>query len=88
MERPQTLPPWNSTECKHAIRHLNGTDYPQHNAFDCSNSFDVFDDIQKQRLLETQQPLFRITKLKTFGGAFAWTTNSQLVLNAILDDKL
>ena len=36
MERPRTLDP---TECKHAIRHLNGTNNPQLNAFNYSNSF-------------------------------------------------
>ena len=49
MERPRTSDP---TEYKHAIRHLNGTDNPQRNACDYSNSFTFFDDIQKQRLLE------------------------------------
>ena len=41
MERPRTLDP---TECKHhdAIRHLNGTDNPQLNAFEYSNSFSFF----------------------------------------------
>ena len=34
MERPRTLGP---TECKHAIRLLNGTDSPQPNSFDYSN---------------------------------------------------
>ena len=63
MERPRTLDP---TEWKQAIRHLNGTDKPHFNAFDCSNSFNFFDDIQKQRLLETKQPPFRIAKLNTF----------------------
>ena len=85
---------WNAlvlsdpTECKHAIRHLNGTNNPQLNAFNYSNSFTFFNDIQKQRLLETKQPPFRITKLNTFHyGAFAWISNSQLVLNSTLKEK-
>ena len=85
MERPRTLDP---TECKHAIRHLNGTNNPQLDAFNYSNSFTFFNDIQKQRLLETKQPPFRITKLNTFHyGAFAWISNSQLVLNSTLKEK-
>ena len=68
MERPRTLDP---TECKHAIRHLNGTHNPQLDAFNYSNSFTFFNDIQKQRLLETKQPPFRITKLNIYHyGAF------------------
>ena len=63
MERPRTLDP---TESKHFIRHLNGTDNPRINAFDYSNSFTFFDNIQKQLLLSTKQPLFPITKLSTF----------------------
>ena len=50
MERPRTLDP---KECKHAIRHLDGTDKPQLSAFDYKNSFTFFGDIPKQRLLET-----------------------------------
>ena len=61
------------TECKHAIRHLNGTDNPQLNAF------------QKQRLLETKQ-LFRNTILSNFHySAFAWITLSNLFLNSTLE---
>ena len=83
MERPRTLDP---TECKHDIRHIYGTDNSQLNAFDYSTSFTFFDDIQKQRLLETKQPAFRIPKLNTFNyGAFARITNSQLVLNSTLE---
>ena len=52
MERPRSLDP---TECKYAIRHQKGTDNPQSNAFEYSNSFNSFDDIQKRRLLETKQ---------------------------------
>ena len=63
MERPRSLYP---AECKHAIRHTNGTDNPQLKAFDYTNSFTYLDDIQKQRLCETRQPPFRITKLSTF----------------------
>ena len=55
IERPHTL---KSTECKHAIRHLNATDNPQPNAFEYSNFFIFFDDIQKQRFFETKKPLF------------------------------
>ena len=70
MEPPCTLDP---TECKHDIRHLNGTNNPQLDAFNYPNSFTFFNDIQKQRLLETKQPILRITKLSTFHyGAFAW----------------
>ena len=47
-------------------RQLNRTDNPQLNAFEYSNSFTFFDDIQKQRPLETKQPPFRITKPNTF----------------------
>ena len=82
MERPCTLDP---TECKLAIRYFIENDNPQLNAFNYSNSFTFFEDIQKQSLLETEQPPFRITKLNTFHyGAFAWIANSQLVLNATL----
>ena len=50
MERPRAFDP---TECKHANRHLTGTDNPQLNAFDHSTSFAFFaQDIQKQNLLE------------------------------------
>ena len=84
MERPLTLDP---TECKRAILQLNGTNNPQLNAFNYSNSFPFFEDIQKQRLLKTKQS-FRIKKLNTFHyGAFAWIANSQLVLNATLKEK-
>ena len=55
MDHPRTFDP---TECYHAIRHLNGTVNPQIFAFENSNSFTVFDDIQKQRLLETKNLLF------------------------------
>ena len=44
MEFPRALDP---TECKHAIRHLKGTDNPQINSFDHGNAFTFFDDIQK-----------------------------------------
>ena len=85
MEHPRTLDP---TECKHAIRHLNGTNNPQLDAFNYSNSFTFFNDIQKQRLLETKQPPFRNTKLNNYQyGAFAWIANSQLVLNSTLKEK-
>ena len=86
MVRPGTSDP---TESKHAIRHINETDNPQPNAFDYSNSFIFFDDIQKQRLPETKQLLLRITKPNTFQyGALAWTTNSQFVLNSTLEEKV
>ena len=85
MERRRILDP---TEYKQAIRHLNGTDNSQFNAIDYNNSFTFFDDIQKQRLLETKQPPFRILMLNTFHyGAFAWVTNSQLVLKSTLKEK-
>ena len=85
MERPRTLDP---TECKHAIRHLNGNNNPQLDAINYSNSFTFFNDIQKQCVLETKQPPFRITKLITFHyGVFAWIANSQLVLNSTLREK-
>ena len=85
MERPRTLYP---TECKHAIRHLNGTNNPQLDAFKYSNSFTFFNDIQKQRVLETKQPPFRIFKLNTFHyGAFSWIANSQLVINSFPREK-
>ena len=42
----------------------------------------------KKRLLEVKQTPFRITKLNTFHhGAFAWISNSQLVLNSIRKEK-
>ena len=82
MERLCTLDP---TECNHVIHHSNGTENTQLIAFDYSNSFTLFDAIQKQRILETKQPPFRITKLNLFQyGAFAWITISQLVLNVTL----
>ena len=85
MERPRTL---DNTECKRAIPHLNGTNNPQLDAFSYTNSFTFFNDVQNQRLLETKQPPFRITKLNTFHyGAFAWIANSQLVLNSTLKEK-
>ena len=85
MERPRTLDP---TECKHAIRHLNGTNNPQLDAFKYTNSFTFSNNIQKQCLLETKQPTFRITKLNTFHYvASAWIANSQLVLNSTLKEK-
>ena len=79
-ERPHNLGP---TECNHAGRPSNGTDNSQFIVSDYSNSLAFFDVIQKQRLLETKQPPFRITELNTFHcGAFALITHSQLVLNA------
>ena len=63
MESPRTL---DLTESKHTIRHLNGTDNPQLKAFDYSNSFTFFDDIQKQRLLETKQPPLEYLNLTHF----------------------
>ena len=77
MERPRTLDP---TECKHAIRHLNGTADTQLIA---SIMVTFFCDIQNQRFLETKQPPYSIPKLNIFHyGASASITNSQLVLNA------
>ena len=63
MERPRNL---DNTECKRAIPHLNGTNNLQLDAFSYTNSFTFFNDVQNQRLLETKQPPFRITKLNTF----------------------
>ena len=85
MERPRTS---NRTGCKQAMHHLNGTDNLQLNAFDNRYSFTFFDEIQKQRLLETKQPPFRISKVNNFHcGAFAWITNTQLVSNSTLKEK-
>ena len=85
MERPRTV---DFTECKHVIRHLNGIDNPQLSAFDHSNSLTFIGDIKNQRLLETKQPPFRITKLNTLHcGVFAWVTNSQTVLKATKKQK-
>ena len=82
MELPRTLDP---TEYKYANCHHNGPDIPQLNAFAYSNSFTFFDDIQKQRLVETKQPPFRVSKFNTVHTcAFAWIANSQLVLNETL----
>ena len=39
---------------------LRNADMMQIDAFNYSNSFTVFNDIQKQRLLETKQPPFRM----------------------------
>ena len=58
---------------QYTMEHPNGTNNPQLDAFNYSNSFTFFNDIQKQRLLETKQPPFRKTRLITFHyGAFAW----------------
>ena len=74
---------FDPTECEHAICHLIGNDFPQHNASDYSNSFTFFIDVQEQRLLESKQPPFRIAKRNIFlYGAFAWIPNSQHVLNS------
>ena len=54
MERPNTLDP---TKCKHAVRHLNGTDNPQLNAFDYSKSF-IFSMIFKNNASLKQNKLF------------------------------
>ena len=89
IECPRIL---NPRDFKHFIQQLNGNDYPQLNASDYSNSvtFLTFsDDIQKQRLHETKQPPFRLTKLYTFHyGSFAWISNSHLVLNSTLKEKV
>ena len=85
MECPRFFDPM---ECKHATRHLYDTNDPQLDAFNCSNYFTFFIDIQKQRLLETKQHPFRITKLNTFQyGAFALIANSQPVLNSTVKEK-
>ena len=84
--RPFTLDP---TECKNAIRLLNGTDNPQLNSYNYNNSFTYFDDIVKQKTLEEKQPHFKVRKLNTFHyGAFAYITNSRkLVLDAKLKER-
>ena len=51
MKCPRTLYP---TKCKHAIRHVNGTDNPPFNVLDYRSSFTFFDDIQTQLFLETE----------------------------------
>ena len=85
MQDPRTL---NTTENLQAIRHTYGTNNPRLNAFDYSNSITFFDDIQKQRHLETKPLSFRINKLNTFHeGAFAWITNFQLVINSSVQEK-
>ena len=72
-----------------AICHLNGTGNPRTNAFNYTSSFTFSDDFQKQRVLETKLPAFRIYKLNNFHfGAFAWITNSQRALNATSEVKL
>ena len=81
IERPFTIDP---TECKNAIRLLNGTDSPQLNAYNNNDSFTYFKDIKKQRTLETQghQPPFRVTKLNSLHyGTFTYIPNSQLIPN-------
>ena len=55
MERPRTLDP---TECKQIIRHLNGTDKPQCNAFDYSTAFTFFDDINHNASLKQNNLFF------------------------------
>ena len=70
------------------ICHPNDTVNPQLNAFDYSSTFTFFKDIQKQRLLGTKQPPFRVTKFNTFQYvAFAWITNSQLKLTSTIKEK-
>ena len=79
MERPLPLDP---TECKLAIRHLNGTNHPQLNSYNYNNSFTFFDDIKKQQHFERYQPRFQITRLNYYHyGTFAYVHNSDLVLN-------
>ena len=81
MERTRTL---DTLESKHAIRHSNGTDNPQLKAFDYGSFFTFFDDLRKQRLPETKQPHFRITKFHTFHcGASVCITNSQFLFSAL-----
>ena len=55
VKRPGTSDP---TEGKLAFDYLNGTDNPQLNAFDYSNSFTFFHDVQKHCLLENNNLLF------------------------------
>ena len=63
MQRPLPLDP---TDCKLAIRHLNGTNNTHRNSSNFNNSFTFFDDIKKQQLLERYQPLFQVTRLSTY----------------------
>ena len=77
MERPLPL---DSTECKNAIRHLNGTDNPQLKAYHYNNSFTFFPDVKQQQLLERYQPRFQVTKLNTYHyGTFAYILNGERV---------
>ena len=49
-----------------------------------------FDDTQKQRLVETKQPSFRVTNFNSYqyGYFFAWITYAQLVLISTLKKLL
>ena len=67
MERPRTLDP---TECKHAIRHLNGTDNPQLIVFDYSNNFIFFDDIQKKASMKQNNLFFVLLNSTLFTMMF------------------
>ena len=79
MERPLPLDP---TECKLAIRHLNGNNNPQFNSYNYNNSFTFFDEIKKQQRLERYQLRFQITRLNTYHFCtFAYVHNSDLFLN-------
>ena len=83
MERSLPLDP---TECKLAIRHLNGTANAQLNFYNYNNSFTFFDDMKKQQLLEKYQPRFRITRLNTYHYCtFAYVQISDHVLNLKYD---
>ena len=86
MEHPRILEP---TECKHAIRHLNGTHNPELNAFtlNASYSFTFFDDFQKQRLLETKDIFFELPNSTHFTCCFCLDSNFSTVLSAILEEK-
>ena len=55
MQNPRTLDP---TKCKHAIRHLNGTDNPQPNASDYGNSFTLLMIIKTNATLKLNNSLF------------------------------
>ena len=56
MERPLALDP---TECKLAIRHLNGTNNRQLNSYHYNNSFTFVDDIKNNDFLKDINLFFK-----------------------------
>ena len=58
--------PLDLTECKLAIRHLNGTDNTQLNSYNYNNYFTFFDGIKKQQLFERYHPRFQTTRLNAY----------------------